>query len=78
MHCFARKFCLGIVFMTCAVVGGATQASSPDRFENATARVSVTRPAGWQTASLQQVQANREGVRLADRELQEAIQKLAS
>lgn len=50
------------------------QSTGPERFSNATAGFSLVRPAGWQTASLQQVQANREGIRLTDPELQAAIQ----
>ena len=38
------------------------QVSAPQRFENTTAGISLTRPAGWHTASLQTVQENRERV----------------
>jgi hypothetical protein len=49
-----------------------------ERFDNATAGISLVRPAGWSTASLQQVEENRARVRLSDAELQDAIQKRAS
>ena len=65
-----------------AVVTGASvlvQAQgSPQHFENATAGIRLTRPAGWHTASLQTVQENRERVRLSDAELQAAMQKFAT
>src|SRR5687768_9627844 len=48
-----------------------------ERFENATAGIALSRPAGWQTASLQSVQDNRARVRLADPELQQALQTQA-
>lgn len=50
----------------------------PQPFENATAGIAVHRPAGWHTASLQAVQANRERVKLSDAELQAAMQKAAT
>ena len=49
-----------------------------ERFENTTAGIALTRPAGWQTTSLQTVQENRGRVRLADPELQQAIQTQAT
>ena len=54
------------------------QNAEPQRFENATAGIALLRPAGWQTASLQTVQANRERVQLSDAELQAALQKTAT
>ena len=53
-------------------------AEEPRRFENATAGISLMRPVGWNTASIQDVEENRERVRLPDAELQEAIQKYAT
>ena len=53
-------------------------AEDGQQFENATAGISVVRPAGWHTASLQEVEANRERVRIPDEELQEAIRKYAT
>jgi hypothetical protein len=54
------------------------QNAGPQRFENATAGISLSRPAGWQTASLQTLQENRERVQLSDAELQAALQKAAT
>lgn len=54
------------------------QVSGPERFENATAGIALQRPANWQTASLQTVQENREGIELSDKELQAALVKSAT
>src|SRR5688572_1663173 len=54
------------------------QNAAPQRFENATAGIALVRPAGWQTASLQTVQENRQRVQLSDAELQAAMQKAAT
>jgi hypothetical protein len=56
----------------------AAQDAAPQRFENTTAGISLARPAGWQTASLQQVQENRERIQLPDAELQAALRKAAT
>jgi len=48
------------------------------RFENATAGIALTRPAGWVTASLQTVQENRERLQLSDQDFQAAMQKAAT
>ena len=57
---------------------GLAQNTTAQRFENATAGIALIRPAGWQTASLQTVQENRERVQLSDAELQAAMQKAAT
>jgi hypothetical protein len=44
-----------------------------ERVENAAAGIALDRPAGWHTATLAQVQQNRERVRLPDQELQQAL-----
>lgn len=49
-----------------------------ERFESLTAGIALTRPAGWHTTSLETVQANRTRVRLADPELQQALQTRAT
>ena len=54
------------------------RAQGPERFENATAGIALSRPAGWHTASLQTVQDNRQRVQLSDAELQAAMQKYAT
>jgi len=52
--------------------------AAPERFENATAGIALVRPEGWQTASLQTVQQNRERVQLSDAELQAAMLRTAT
>ena len=54
------------------------QTAKPQRFDHATAGFSIARPAGWQTGALQQVQESRKAIRLADPELQAAVQTLAA
>jgi hypothetical protein len=68
---------VALVFVLLAKVVGA-QSAAAERFENATAGITLVRPAGWQTASLQTVQQNRERVQLSDAELQAAMQKAAT
>jgi hypothetical protein len=68
---------IGLVVTFCASFPRAQNATA-QRFENATAGISLVRPAGWQTASLQTVQENRERVQLSDAELQAAMQKAAT
>jgi len=68
-----------IIVVTLLVSAGLAHAQDgPQLFENATAGIAVHRPAGWHTASLQTVQANRERVKLSDAELQAAMQKAAT
>jgi hypothetical protein len=76
MHRFARILLVIALSATSAVVRA--QGSAPQRFENATAGIALTRPAGWNTASVQTVQENRERVQLSDSELQVAMQKFAT
>jgi hypothetical protein len=66
-----------VVFALCPVPALGQNATA-QWFENATAGISLVRPAGWQTASLQTVQENRERVQLSDAELQAAMQKAAT
>ncbi|HXV78001.1 MAG TPA: hypothetical protein VD788_16955 [Candidatus Polarisedimenticolaceae bacterium] len=61
-----------------AALAVGTPADEGQRFENATAGISLERPAGWVTASIQQVEANRKRVRLPDDELQAAVEEHAS
>jgi len=65
-------------FIANAIGTGEAQTPTRERFGNATAGVSLVRPAGWHTASLQDIQANRERVRLPDRDLQLALAKRAT
>jgi hypothetical protein len=45
------------------------------RFDNATAGISITPPAGWHVTSMQQVMDNRAQVRLPDEELTAGLQR---
>jgi hypothetical protein len=45
-----------------------------ERVRNTAAGIEITPPTGWHETSLAQVQANRENVRMADADLQHAIQ----
>jgi hypothetical protein len=47
--------------------------AAQERFDSPTAGIAIDRPAGWHTATLEQVQINRERVRLSDAELQQAL-----
>jgi len=55
-----------------------TGSQAGQRFENQTAGIALTRPAGWHTTSLQAVEENRGRVRLADPDLQQALQTRAT
>ncbi len=52
--------------------------AATERFDNPTAGVSLTRPAGWETVALQSIQENRARVQLSDAELQAAMQRMAT
>jgi hypothetical protein len=73
----SARFFLPLLLSAASVTCWA-QGSAPQRFENATAGIALTRPAGWQTQTLQAVQQNRERVQLSDSELQAALQKFAT
>ena len=45
------------------------------RFENPTVGISLARPAGWHTTSVDEFAAAHQGVRVADKELQEALER---
>lgn len=47
--------------------------AAQERVEHPAAGISLVRPAGWQTSTADQVQANRERTRLPDAELQRAL-----
>ncbi len=49
-------------------------AAAQERLEHPGAGIELIRPAGWHDATLAQVQANRERVRLSDPQLQHALQ----
>jgi hypothetical protein len=67
-----------VIVALALVVPKSAFGQEPERFENATAGISLERPGAWQTASLQTVQENRERVQLSDAELQAAMQKAAT
>jgi hypothetical protein len=50
-----------------------TVLAAQDRVENSSAGLSLEPPAGWQTATAAEVQANRERVRLSDSDFQHAL-----
>jgi len=54
-------------------VSGAASGLSQERVELPSAGIALTRPAGWHTATIAQVQANRERAKLSDPELQSAL-----
>ena len=68
------------LMLACVLFGGQVlwSAQGGERLENATAGIALTKPPGWQIASLEAVQENRGRVRLADAELQQALQTRAT
>jgi hypothetical protein len=64
--------CAGLAFVYAIVFSSV--AGAQERLQNPAAGIELTRPAGWQDATLAQVQANRERVRLSDPELEHALQ----
>jgi len=64
--------CPGVVLMGALALS--ITASAQERVRNAPAGIEIAPPAGWHETSLAQVQANRENVRMADADLQHAIQ----
>ncbi len=64
--------CPGVLFL-CALALSTTGVAQ-ERVRNTAAGIEITVPAGWHETSLAQVQANRENVRMADADLQHAIQ----
>ncbi len=75
-----RVFAGAVVAVVLSGMSGSVRAQelAPQVFHTAAAGIAVARPAGWHTASRQAVQENRERVRLADAELQEAIRSSAT
>jgi hypothetical protein len=61
----ASIFVLGIAL--------SSSADGQERFDSPTAGIALNRPAGWHTATLAQVQTNRERARLSDPEWQAAL-----
>ena len=56
----------------------AAPAGDAHRFHSPTAGFSITKPAGWRFASMEQVSANRAVARLKDKELEEQVRQRAS
>ena len=65
------------VFIATATVLGA-DVSAHERFENATAGISLAPPAGWHVMSMQGVMENRAKVRLPDDQLTAGLQRAAA
>jgi hypothetical protein len=59
--------------MIFALVISGSSASAQERVNIPSAGLSLDRPAGWHTATMADVQRNRENVRLADAEFQAAM-----
>jgi hypothetical protein len=57
-----------------ALIANPFAASAQERIDHPAAGISLQRPAGWHDATLAQIQANRERVRLSDPELQKALE----
>ena len=66
-----RMVTKSLALAVCLMAG--SDGVAQERVEHAAAGISLTRPAGWHTATLAQVQANREQTKLSDRELQAAL-----
>jgi hypothetical protein len=62
-----------LVLTIASTVAVSSPAFAQDRIEHPGAGIAIDRPAGWQEATLAQVQANREHARLTDPELQHAL-----
>ena len=54
------------------------RAEEGTRFKNPGAGITVIRPAGWHTVTIQRIEENGKNVRIPDEQLQEVIQKYAS
>jgi hypothetical protein len=67
-----KRTCAGVVIV-CAIAFSSAGIAQ-ERVSHPGAGIELVRPAGWHTATLAQVQANRERVRLPDPELQHALQ----
>jgi hypothetical protein len=52
---------------------GSSNGLAQERVEHQSAGISLTRPAGWHTATIAQIQANREQTKLSDSGLQAAL-----
>jgi hypothetical protein len=76
MNSPSRFFLVLVLYMVAASMQA--QVRPPQRFENATAGIALTRPNGWQTGTLQAVQENRSRIRLSDSELEAGLRKLAT
>lgn len=64
--------CSGVcLWLMCSL--GMSAAHAQTRVEHREAGIAITRPAGWHTATMAQVQANREQTKLSDPELQMAL-----
>jgi hypothetical protein len=73
-----RAVVAAVLLGVCAPAVARPEEARPERFDNATAGISIERPPGWHSLTSQQVVENRERVRMADEELQKAIQKQAT
>lgn len=70
-HTTRRIMAKSLALTVCVMAG--SNGVAQERVEHAAAGISLTRPAGWHTATLAQVQTNREQTKLSDPELQAAL-----
>jgi hypothetical protein len=70
-HTTRRIMAKSLALTVCVMAG--SNGVAQERVEHAAAGISLTRPAGWHTATLAQVQASREQTKLSDPELQAAL-----
>jgi hypothetical protein len=68
----SARWTLASIFVFAIAV---SSTGAQERFESAAAGIALDRPPGWHTATLAQVQANRERVRLSDRQWQATLTK---
>jgi hypothetical protein len=61
------------IVISVIAIAFSSAAAAQDRVEHPGAGIGINRPAAWHDATLAQVQANRERVRLPDPELQQAL-----
>jgi hypothetical protein len=66
------RFVLPTIFALAVAVSSSARLAA-ERVEHAAAGIALDRPAGWHTATLAQVQENRQRVRLSDEELQRGL-----
>jgi len=72
-----KRSVLGIVSIFVIAIAFSAVVSSQERVDIPAAGIALARPSGWHTATLEQVQRNRERARLSDPELQALVTRSA-